>query len=95
MLPVLTSDFSQTLVFFETTIRYLGSMLSAYELNGRTDQALLENASRLGDKLMYSFTADGPIPYGSLHFVNNTAIRPLDGTVRFVCWPFYVSHPFR
>lgn len=50
-------------------------MLSAYELNGKVDHALLENAKRLGDKLMFAFTDDGPIPYGSLHFVNNTAVK--------------------
>lgn len=69
--------------FFETTIRYLASMLSAYELNGRKDNALLENAKKLGDKLMYSFTSDGPLPYGSLHFDKNTPKKPgRGGTVR-------------
>ncbi|KAK6987457.1 alpha-1,2-mannosidase [Favolaschia claudopus] len=60
--------------FFETTIRYLGSMLSAYELNGYKDAALLANAQRLGDKLMYGWVpANGPIPYGSVNFATNSA----------------------
>ena len=39
-------------------------MLSAYELNGYKDAALLANAQRLGDKLMYGWVpTNGPIPY--------------------------------
>jgi hypothetical protein len=50
--------------FFETTIRYLGSMLSAYELNGYRDAALLANAQRLADKLIFGWVpANGPIPF--------------------------------
>ncbi|KAF7364649.1 alpha-1,2-Mannosidase [Mycena venus] len=50
--------------FFETTIRYLGSMLSAYELNGYKDAALLANAQRLADKLIFGWVpANGPIPF--------------------------------
>ncbi|KAJ7256730.1 seven-hairpin glycosidase [Mycena rebaudengoi] len=60
--------------FFETTIRYLGSMLSAYELNGYRDAALLENAQRLADKLIFGWVpANGPIPYGSIDFSKNSA----------------------
>ncbi|KAJ7212352.1 seven-hairpin glycosidase [Mycena rebaudengoi] len=50
--------------FFETTIRYLGSMLSAYELNGYRDAALLENAQLLADKLIFGWVpANRPIPF--------------------------------
>ncbi|KAJ6453651.1 seven-hairpin glycosidase [Mycena vitilis] len=60
--------------FFETTIRYLGSMLSAYELNGYEDAALLANAQRLADKLIVGWVpANGPIPYGSINFDTNSA----------------------
>ncbi|KAJ6533532.1 glycoside hydrolase [Mycena capillaripes] len=60
--------------FFETTIRYLGSMLSAYELNGFQDAALLANAQRLADKLIFGWVpANGPIPYGSIDFSKNAA----------------------
>ncbi|KAJ7189140.1 seven-hairpin glycosidase [Mycena filopes] len=58
--------------FFETGIRYLGSMLSAYQLNGYKDAALLANAQRLGDKLMHGWVpANGPIPYGSIDFLKD------------------------
>ncbi|KAJ6459874.1 seven-hairpin glycosidase [Mycena sanguinolenta] len=60
--------------FFETTIRYLGGMLSAYELNGYQDAGLLANAQRLADKLIFAWVpANGPIPYGSVNFDNNRA----------------------
>ncbi|KAJ6600240.1 glycoside hydrolase [Mycena sp. CBHHK59/15] len=50
--------------FFETTIRYLGGMLSAYELNGYQDASLLANAQRLADKLIFAWVpANGPIPF--------------------------------
>jgi mannosyl-oligosaccharide alpha-1,2-mannosidase len=50
--------------FFETTIRYLGTMLAAYELNGYKDAALLANAQRLADKLIFGWVAaNGPMPF--------------------------------
>lgn len=53
-----------SLSFFETTIRYLGGMLSAYELNGYQDASLLANAQRLADKLIFAWVpANGPIPF--------------------------------
>jgi mannosyl-oligosaccharide alpha-1,2-mannosidase len=36
---------------FETTIRYLGGLLSAYEVSGGQHKALLTKAQELGDKL--------------------------------------------
>ncbi|KAJ7234110.1 seven-hairpin glycosidase [Mycena rebaudengoi] len=51
-----------------------GSMLSAYELNGYRDAALLENSQRLADKLIFGWVpANGPIPYGSIDFSKNSA----------------------
>lgn len=41
-----------TLPHFETTIRYLGGMLSAYDLSG--DPLMLERATELGDWLLPS-----------------------------------------
>jgi mannosyl-oligosaccharide alpha-1,2-mannosidase len=58
--------------FFETTIRYLGGMLSAYELSGKTNTALLANAKKLGDKLLYAWPAGYKTPVGSVDFSNNS-----------------------
>jgi hypothetical protein len=39
-------------------------MLAAYELNGYKDAALLANAQRLADKLIFGWVpANGPIPF--------------------------------
>ena len=40
---------------FETTIRYLGGLLSAYELRGEVDEILLTKAQEVADKLAYAW----------------------------------------
>jgi mannosyl-oligosaccharide alpha-1,2-mannosidase len=51
------SKTSDTVSVFETTIRYLGGLLSAYELSGKKFPALLSQAQKLGDKLAYAWYA--------------------------------------
>lgn len=41
---------------FETTIRYLGGYLSAYELSGAKYPVLLEKAKEVADKMAYAWT---------------------------------------
>ncbi|KAF7338211.1 alpha-1,2-Mannosidase [Mycena venus] len=48
------SQTSDTVSVFETTIRYLGGLLSAYELSDEQYPALLVKATELGDKLAYA-----------------------------------------
>jgi len=50
---------------FETTIRYLGGMLGAYDISGGKYPILLEKADQLGELLFRAFnTANGiPVPY--------------------------------
>jgi mannosyl-oligosaccharide alpha-1,2-mannosidase len=50
---------------FETTIRYLGGMLGAYDISGGKYPILLEKADQLGELLFLAFnTANGiPVPY--------------------------------
>ena len=60
VLNTLKIDFSRsqtndTISLFETTIRYLGGMLSAYELSGSKNVALLKQARALGDKLLIAW----------------------------------------
>ena len=47
---------------FETTIRNLGGLLSAYDLSG--DVAFLEKADDLGKRLMRAFNTPRGVPYG-------------------------------
>ncbi|BGP12561.1 hypothetical protein JCM10213v2_000478 [Rhodosporidiobolus nylandii] len=49
-----------TLSWFETLIRYLGSLLSAYELSG--DPLMLDRATELGDWLLPSFATQYGLP---------------------------------
>lgn len=50
---------------FETTIRYLGGMLGAYDISGAKYPILLEKADQLGELLFQAFnTPNGiPVPY--------------------------------
>ncbi|KAK4201784.1 glycoside hydrolase [Triangularia verruculosa] len=51
---------------FETTIRYLGGLLSAYDLSG--DRILLEKAIELGDMLYAGFDTPNHMPANSFNF---------------------------
>ncbi|KAL0570076.1 hypothetical protein V5O48_011883, partial [Marasmius crinis-equi] len=56
-----TIDFSKsqtndTVSVFETTIRYLGGLLSAYELSGKQHSILLEKAKEVADKMAFAWT---------------------------------------
>ena len=51
--------------FFETTIRYLGGLLSAYDLSG--NKVLLNKAKQLADRLLMAFDNTVELPY---HEVN-------------------------
>jgi len=51
---------------FETTIRYLGGLLSAYDLSGET--VLLKKAEELGEMLFAAFDTPNNLPANSLNF---------------------------
>ena len=59
-------DFTTTrldeLNVFETTIRYLGGFLSAYDVSGHQYRALLEKAVELGDMLYVAFDTPNRMP---------------------------------
>ncbi|KAL9112531.1 MAG: hypothetical protein Q9227_003102 [Pyrenula ochraceoflavens] len=47
---------------FETTIRYLGGMLAAYDISGRKYNALLRKSVELGDVLYHAFDTPNRMP---------------------------------
>ena len=49
---------------FETTIRNLGSLISAYDLSG--DAVFLAKADDLGGRLMRAFESRTGVPYGEV-----------------------------
>ncbi|KAF7316325.1 alpha-1,2-Mannosidase [Mycena indigotica] len=63
---------SDTCSVFETTIRYLGGLLSAYELSGKKHPELLAKATEVADKMAYAWVGENPIPFGFIDFATNT-----------------------
>ncbi|KAJ8658821.1 hypothetical protein O0I10_005548 [Lichtheimia ornata] len=58
-------DKKQDVNVFETTIRVLGGLLSAYHLSGN-DPVYLEKATDLGQRLIGAFQTNSGIPYSSI-----------------------------
>lgn len=51
---------------FETTIRYLGGLLSAYELSGKQYQPLLDKAKEVADKMAYAWVGVSYLCFATL-----------------------------
>ncbi|KAK1225117.1 hypothetical protein PQX77_011987, partial [Marasmius sp. AFHP31] len=49
------SQTDDTVSVFETTIRYLGGLLSAYELSGNEHEILLRKAQEVADKMAFAW----------------------------------------
>ncbi|KAF8656303.1 hypothetical protein AX16_002605 [Volvariella volvacea WC 439] len=67
-----TSKTPSTVSVFETTIRFLGGLLSAYELSEGKYPALLQKAQEVADKMAYAWVGGNDVPYGFLNFTSNT-----------------------
>ena len=62
-------DFSKSnfsVLFFETVIRYLGGLLSGYDLSN--NKILLKKAIQLADNLMFAFNSPSGFPYSEVNF---------------------------
>ncbi|KAK7032614.1 hypothetical protein VNI00_012877 [Paramarasmius palmivorus] len=69
------SQTNDTVSVFETTIRYLGGLLSAYELSGKKHPVLVEKAKEVADKMAFAWqTPHQKIPYGFLDFTTNSPV---------------------
>ncbi|KAJ7927543.1 glycoside hydrolase family 47 protein [Mycena leptocephala] len=66
------SQTSDTVSLFETTIRYVGGLLSSYELSGKKYPALLAKAKEVADKMAFAWVGDNDVPYGFMDFSTNT-----------------------
>ncbi|KAK2464551.1 hypothetical protein APHAL10511_003409 [Amanita phalloides] len=60
-----------TVSVFETTIRYVGGLLSAHELTNYAHPVLLQKAQQIADKLTYAWVGNNKIPFGYLNFSTN------------------------
>ncbi|KAH6625622.1 class I alpha-mannosidase-like protein [Boeremia exigua] len=55
---------------FETTIRYLGGLLGAYDVSGAKHRVLLDKATELGDMLYAAFDTPNRMPVGRWDWAN-------------------------
>ncbi|TFK73471.1 glycoside hydrolase family 47 protein [Pluteus cervinus] len=67
------SKTNSTVSIFESTIRYVASLLSTYELTGFKHPQLLAKAKQLGDKLSHGWVNGQAVPFGFLDFSTDTA----------------------
>ncbi|KAJ7876397.1 glycoside hydrolase family 47 protein [Mycena leptocephala] len=61
-----------TVSVFETTIRFVGGLLSAYELSGEQHPILLTKAKEVADKLAFAWVGNNDLPFGHIDFSDNT-----------------------
>ncbi|KAF9051540.1 alpha-mannosidase 1 [Panaeolus papilionaceus] len=67
-----TPKTADTVSVFETTIRYLGGILSAYELSNQQYPGLLTKARDLADQLARAWKGSSPIPWGHIDFKSDS-----------------------
>lgn len=69
------SQTSDTVSVFESTIRYVGGLLSAYELGGKKDAVLVAKAKQLADKLSKGWILQNQtIPFGFIDFSDDEPV---------------------
>jgi mannosyl-oligosaccharide alpha-1,2-mannosidase len=73
------SQTNDTVSMFETTIRYIGGILSAYELSGEQYPILVQKAKEVGDKLAFAWIGNNPIPYPDMNFTTNQPMNETSG----------------
>ncbi|KAF8194774.1 glycoside hydrolase family 47 protein [Mycena galopus ATCC 62051] len=71
-----TVDFSappvpQIISVFETNIRWVGGLISAYELSGSKYPILITKAKEVADKLAFAWVGDNAMPFNSMDFTTN------------------------
>ena len=74
------SHTDSTVSVFETTIRYLAGLISAYELTGSKHQVLIDRAHDVAAKMAVAWVGDNAMPYGFLDFSTN---KPTVANVRY------------
>ncbi|TCD65742.1 maturation of Asn-linked oligosaccharides protein [Steccherinum ochraceum] len=70
------SHTTDTTSVFETSIRYLGGLLSAFELSGQKHPILVQKATQVADKMSQAWSLGNVIPYGFVDF--NTSQPTID-----------------
>ncbi|KAF8609188.1 glycoside hydrolase family 47 protein [Ceratobasidium sp. AG-I] len=73
------SKTSDNVSLFESTIRYVGGLISAYELGGKKEQALIDRARELGDKLAHGWVGANEVPYNNINFNTDSPVIEQSG----------------
>ncbi|KAN0084178.1 glycoside hydrolase family 47 protein [Tylopilus felleus] len=73
------SKTNSTVSLFETTIRHVGGLLSAYEISGKQEQyfILVQKAEQVAQQLAYGFTQQSPVPYTTIDFSTRSPVSGL------------------
>eukprot|EP00760_Papus_ankaliazontas_P009811 PhM_4_TR14137/c0_g1_i1/m.36849/K01230/MAN1; mannosyl-oligosaccharide alpha-1,2-mannosidase len=61
---------------FESTIRIVGGLLSAYELSGETEPALLDKARDVADRLLWAYNTTSGIPHAQVNLKSHRHGNP-------------------
>ncbi|KAI0064325.1 seven-hairpin glycosidase [Artomyces pyxidatus] len=65
------SNTADTVSVFESTIRYVGGLISTYELSGKKYPLLIAKAKQLADRLSLAWSLGNVIPFGEIDFSAN------------------------
>ncbi|CAD0107122.1 unnamed protein product [Aureobasidium uvarum] len=79
-----TTSERKSIPLFETTIRYLGGMLSAYDLSGGQHKVLLDKAVELAEVLMGAFDTPNRMPQTFYNWMPTFASQPHRAGTRVV-----------
>ncbi|KAJ7255450.1 glycoside hydrolase family 47 protein [Mycena haematopus] len=67
-----TPPVPQIISLFETTIRWVGGLISAYELSDGKYPILITKAKEVTDKLAFAWVGNNTIPFNNIDFTTNT-----------------------
>eukprot|EP01062_Namystynia_karyoxenos_P084415 TRINITY_DN9927_c0_g1_i1.p1 TRINITY_DN9927_c0_g1~~TRINITY_DN9927_c0_g1_i1.p1 ORF type:complete len:811 (+),score=282.85 TRINITY_DN9927_c0_g1_i1:41-2473(+) len=61
---------------FETTIRMIGGMLSAYELSGEKHKEFLDKAKDVADRVLYAYNTSSGVPHANVNLKTHFHTNP-------------------
>ncbi|THH06123.1 hypothetical protein EW145_g4301 [Phellinidium pouzarii] len=68
------SQVVETVSVFETSIRYVGGMLSSFLMSGSKHDILIQKAKEVADKMAFAWVGDNTIPFGEMNFTTNQPV---------------------
>lgn len=74
--PALSFAHQENINLFETFIRVLGGLLSAWELTHRAHPGLLAKAKACADAMMFAFESSTGLPYGTVSLASHSKYNP-------------------